>query len=708
MADARLSVEVGAKLDQLNTGFANAVKIVEAGATQLDNSSKKVERSFKILNDTKFTFGASFQTASAKLANEAAKTGAVLGGSLSAGSNRAAFALQNLGRVAQDAPFGFIGIQNNLNPLLESFAMLRKETGSNGAALKALGSSLIGPAGLGIALSLVSAGILLYQEYQRKATKAAEEAEKATKDYAESLNLVQKATLKGNQDAQTELITLRLLYETATNVAASTKARQKATDDLQSKYPEYFKSIDDETIKLGGAKLAYDKLATSILASARARAGIGLLSENAAKELTLETQINDAKAAKLRIDKLASLQNAVRVASSVEETENAKKAYFAELTRVNILDESSAIAVQNIGKIAVLQARLNTLKNEDLKLTKQIQKEIEGGADLVGGVGGGDGTKTPKEKNFSIIPLEKLSSVTKIAEQFKKDSAIISDSFKLIESGAFKAEKSIRDLTLNAFEADFGKSPLEKQLEGIGSAITTLKSSYSQGLIDFASFQSEYENLIKEGNIINALLDLQTGIRQIATEGIEGALSGIGTSIGDALASGENVLSAVGNSVIQSFGSFLGQLGDLLIQYGVAAQVKALLDKAITIPGAGLIAGGAAIAAGIALKAIAGGFSKLGKGGGGGSDFGNDSGPTRRKLPGFANGTNFAPGGDALVGERGPEVIRLPKGSQVIPNHNLKGLSGDTNITLAGNLGISGDQLVFLLDKTRSRQKRLG
>src|SRR5687767_10016516 len=35
------------------------------------------------------------------------------------GANSAAFALQNVGRVAQDVPFGFIGIQNNLNPLLE-------------------------------------------------------------------------------------------------------------------------------------------------------------------------------------------------------------------------------------------------------------------------------------------------------------------------------------------------------------------------------------------------------------------------------------------------------------------------------------------------------------------------------------------------------------------------------------------------------------
>jgi hypothetical protein len=31
-------------------------------------------------------------------------------------------------------------------------------------------------------------------------------------------------------------------------------------------------------------------------------------------------------------------------------------------------------------------------------------------------------------------------------------------------------------------------------------------------------------------------------------------------------------------------------------------------------------------------------------------------------------GTNFAPGGLALVGERGPELVNLPRGSQVLPN----------------------------------------
>lgn len=34
-------------------------------------------------------------------------------------------------------------------------------------------------------------------------------------------------------------------------------------------------------------------------------------------------------------------------------------------------------------------------------------------------------------------------------------------------------------------------------------------------------------------------------------------------------------------------------------------------------------------------------------------------------IPAFAGGTNSAPGGMALVGERGPELVNLPQGSQV-------------------------------------------
>ena len=52
------------------------------------------------------------------------------------------------------------------------------------------------------------------------------------------------------------------------------------------------------------------------------------------------------------------------------------------------------------------------------------------------------------------------------------------------------------------------------------------------------------------------------------------------------------------------------------------------------------------------------------------------------KVPGFAGGTMSAPGGMALVGERGPELVNLPRGSQVIPNHKMGGGSSAINITV--------------------------
>ena len=49
-------------------------------------------------------------------------------------------------------------------------------------------------------------------------------------------------------------------------------------------------------------------------------------------------------------------------------------------------------------------------------------------------------------------------------------------------------------------------------------------------------------------------------------------------------------------------------------------------------------------------------------------DSGGIFGSLISSFPGFANGTNSAPGGLAMVGERGPELVNLPRGSQVIPN----------------------------------------
>ena len=64
-----------------------------------------------------------------------------------------------------------------------------------------------------------------------------------------------------------------------------------------------------------------------------------------------------------------------------------------------------------------------------------------------------------------------------------------------------------------------------------------------------------------------------------------------------------------------------------------------------------------------------------------------------KSFLGFAGGTNFAPGGMSLVGERGPELVNLPRGSQVIPNNRLGG-SGDILITK-----VTGSQIDIILKR---------
>lgn len=60
----------------------------------------------------------------------------------------------------------------------------------------------------------------------------------------------------------------------------------------------------------------------------------------------------------------------------------------------------------------------------------------------------------------------------------------------------------------------------------------------------------------------------------------------------------------------------------------------------------------------------------------------------------FADGTNNAPGGPALVGERGPEIVNLKKGDTVTPNHALGGAM-DVRVSVDNN----GNLMAFVRDQ---------
>lgn len=65
-------------------------------------------------------------------------------------------------------------------------------------------------------------------------------------------------------------------------------------------------------------------------------------------------------------------------------------------------------------------------------------------------------------------------------------------------------------------------------------------------------------------------------------------------------------------------------------------------------------------------------------------------------IPHFAAGVRGFTGGMALVGERGPELVRLPRGSDVVPNASLRSASAPAGVVLEG---VSPDDLLDMVER---------
>lgn len=231
-----------------------------------------------------------------KVAAASLKTGAAV----NKGSNQAANALTNLGRVAQDAPFGFIGIQNNLNPLLESFQRLKAESGSTSGALKSLAGSLIGPAGLGLALSVGSALLLAFGDKLTEASKETKMLDAAQKSLTDTLS-------KNLGEAKAEAGQLQILSAIVTDTAQSTENRARALKQLKDEYPGYeaLQKVDiNDTATL--AKVT-DVLTSAIMRKARVEAYSALIAAEEAKQVKIALE-ND----KQRTERLGFLSNAIK------------------------------------------------------------------------------------------------------------------------------------------------------------------------------------------------------------------------------------------------------------------------------------------------------------------------------------------------------------------------------------------------------------
>jgi hypothetical protein len=169
-------------------------------------------------------------------------------------SNQVNQALVNVSRVAQDAPYGFIGIANNLNPLLESFQSLQKTTGSASSALKEMAKGLMGPAGIGLALGVVSSLIVAFGPKIVNFINGVDAAKESEDKFAESLN-------KARASASESGIKLQAYINIAEDVSIADDKRANALGKVNSAYAATIKTTDQ-------ARAAVDLYTQALVAQA--------------------------------------------------------------------------------------------------------------------------------------------------------------------------------------------------------------------------------------------------------------------------------------------------------------------------------------------------------------------------------------------------------------------------------------------------------
>src|SRR5690606_9714672 len=101
-------------------------------------------------------------------------------------------------RIIQDAPYGIIGVGNNITQLTQSFANLRAQTGSTGQALSIAFRSMFSGANLLVlGVSAVTTAFTLYNMWARKNKKDTDALDDSTKTYVETLKGVAAAQAQG-------------------------------------------------------------------------------------------------------------------------------------------------------------------------------------------------------------------------------------------------------------------------------------------------------------------------------------------------------------------------------------------------------------------------------------------------------------------------------------------------------------------------------
>ena len=578
--------------------------IIGGDSQSLDKEISKVEKELKKLESQKQTnvklgidtanLDKSISSTKSKLdgLKSSLNTTSVAANTFNKATANGSNTLTQFSRIAQDAPFGIMGIGNNLTATAESFANLSRSAGGATNALKAVGSSLLGGGGVLLAISLVTTGLTYMSQ---SGLTVGDVFDKLTGKFDENAQSMSKMNEEAVKSSSEQITSFKALLSTARDVNLSMKDRLTAVGELQKQYPAYFGNLSQEQILNGNVTGAVKELTNALIAKAKASAYSSKIADLAVEEFKLRE-----KESKL-LDEIKKQQNEVALAKIT----SGKVGAFAQGS-TNIAYGAANTALANMqSELKDIGNELQTNWNTARGLTAEIEKQYKASIKL----------SEPKTKD-----APKTKSVKSKGYDF---------------GGGFLGAGIVAPgLALD--------SPLLRMDIQIDEARMKAIEKLKLWEADFAQFGVNINNILKEGTE-SALIGLGESIGNALAES-QNVFQAVGASLVNSLG---QMISNIGKEMIK-----FGILTDAYA-YAVKALKKAFSNPyAAAAAGIALVAIGAALSA--SSKKIGEG-NNGGSSGGGGATGRDYSSPASTVSTGggggFTNGSVvFEISGTSLIG----------------------------------------------------------
>jgi hypothetical protein len=269
----------------------------------------------------------------------------------------------------------------------------------------------------------------------------------------------------------------------------------------------------------------------------------------------------------------------------------------------------------------------------------------------------GNVTREEEKKQIALweAGLKRLQDgVNELNKKAPAQAPLNPDDFKKDKTNPEKEERE--RLALQYGDISSMPQGLQDELKRSASYVAAWKKEHDEKLriekITDKKLQDELED--NQEFELRMLKDQLNYEKQMAQERLQNAMN-----LADAMGT------AFGNMFTGQKGAFKAGLKDMLgalVDFGERSVMTYLgIDTAKNIMEGGI----GWFKAGLEIAAIKGAAALI-----------------KGQIAGFADGTRYAPGGMAWVGERGPEVMYVPRGSQIYNNSESKKIASQGNITV--------------------------